>query len=315
MLSGMGSSAQALARVAAVSALVLGVVPPALAQVPAAPPVRSAEPVPPPPPAGQPTAEADDAIPPPPAPPPQAAPPAPPPGPAAPAAAPALDPPPPVEPPTRPPFLRTREEADRIERDRAERERAAEPTPRKRQSSPDFVRRSSPWVDFALTSYYLDDRVDNFWNFGFQAGAYLFEHLRVSARLVAPLDEVSDSAPYYGYGGGDLIDSRSIAVLYGASVGVVVSNSRSFVFGPSLALLRTDVEAYGSAWFVTLPFEWTTQRNLRVGFELGLGHAFGGEVRRRCVRNGVPCGIQEVERQGGTALLGQFYMGWNLGRL
>lgn len=180
---------------------------------------------------------------------------------------------------------------------------------RRRQSSPDFVKRSSPWVDLALTSYYLDDRVDNFLNFGVQAGAYLFDRIRVSGRLVAPLEEVHDSASYYSYGG-TTIDSRSISVLYGASLGLVISNSRSFVFGPSLAILRTDVEAYGSAWFVTLPFEWTTQNNLRIGFELGMGHAFGGEVRRRTSQ-----GITVQDRQGGTSLLGQFYMGWNLGRL
>ena len=193
----------------------------------------------------------------------------------------------------------------------------------RRRGVPDFVRRATPWVDLALTNYYLDDRVDNFWNLGVQVGAYLFDHLRVSARLVAPLEEVRDSHTYYATqtssrGSYHPVDSRSVSLLYGASVGLVITNSRSFVFGPSIALLRTDVEAYGSAWFITLPFEWTTQRSLRIGFEFGLGHAFDGKVREACLTNTSPargCGVVEVDRTGGTALLAQFYMGWALGKL
>jgi hypothetical protein len=180
----------------------------------------------------------------------------------------------------------------------------------------EFLDRASPWVDLTLTSFALDERVDNFFNFGVQGGVYLFEHLRISARLAAPLDEVHDSYSHYSYGGGyRQIDSRSMSVVYGASLGLAISNSRSFVFGPSLALLRTDVEAYGSAWLVTLPFEWTTRSNLRFGFELGLGHAFDGTVRL-CSTTTPGCnGITTRERPGSSALLGQFYMGWALGKL
>ncbi len=188
------------------------------------------------------------------------------------------------------------------------------PPPKRRQA--DFFARATPWVDFGLTSFYLEDRVDNVLNFGMQAGAYLFEHLRVSGRLVTPLEAVGDSYNRYdtSYSGGNPthpIKSRNISLLYGFSVGLVMSNGKAFAFGPSVALLRTDVEAYGTAWFVTLPFEWTTARNLRLGFELGLGHAFDGKQRQACAS----CGVNTVDRPGGTSLLGQFNIGYALGSL
>jgi hypothetical protein len=184
-----------------------------------------------------------------------------------------------------------------------------------RRKQPRFFDRATPWVDFTLTSYYLEDRVDNFLNLGVQAGAYLFEHLRVSARLVTPLEGTGDSYNRYNSNFAQ-IKSRDISLLYGFSVGLVMSNGRAFAFGPGLVLLRTDVEAYGSAWFVTLPFEWTTAHNLRIGFELGLGHAFDGQQRQGCFNTSCgTTGITLADRPGGTSLLGQFNIGYALGGL
>lgn len=301
----MGRSVLGSARVVLVCAVGLFSARPAAAQVPArAPAEEPVPPPPPPPPAAEPAAASE--LPPP-------APPPPPPAP--------LDPPPAAEPSSGPGFLHTREERQRTKgaepaRERAPVAQAAPAAPPTASKTRDFLDRASPWVDLTLTSFLLDDRVDNFFNFGVQGGVYLFEHLRISARLAAPLDEVRDSYSHYSYASGyRQIDSRSMSVVYGASVGLVISNSRSFVFGPSLALLRTDVEAYGSAWLVTLPFEWTTRSNLRVGFELGLGHAFDGTVRF-CSTAAAGCnGITTQERPGSSALLAQFYMGWALGKL
>jgi hypothetical protein len=265
--------------------------------------------------------------------PPPAAEPKPPPAPApapapvhpAPAAAPPpLYPPPPPEPGQRPTFLHTEEEMRELRPQHALRSRES-------SAVPGFVARSSPWVDFSLTSFYMDNRVGNFLNFGVQAGGYFFEHLRVSARVVAPLEEVTDNRNTYssvggfsGPGGSTFQDvrkasSRNMSLLYGASIGLVVTNDKSFVFGPSLAFVRTDVEDYGTAVLVALPFEWTTARNLRVGFELALGHASGGTARSACTSttNGITtsCGVVSSDRQGGAVVLFQYNMGWALGRL
>ena len=190
----------------------------------------------------------------------------------------------------------------------------------------DFLKRASPWVDFSLTSFYLDARVGNFLNLGVQFGAYAFDRLRLSARLVTPLEDVNDGYRKYsssvpvasGSAFSTRLGSRSMSVLYGASAGVIVTNSRAFVFGPSLGFLRTDVEDYGTAVVLSLPFEWTTRRSLRIGFELALGHAVGGSFRSVCATSTAPvtsCGIQRGDRPGGTTVLFQFNMGWALGAL
>ncbi len=169
----------------------------------------------------------------------------------------------------------------------------------------------------------MEDRVGNFLNLGVQFGGYVFERLRVSARMITPLEDVSDGYNNYSYAGSngsgsfERVGARSMSVLYGASLGLLITNSKTFVFGPSLQFQRTDVSAYGSALALGLPFEWTTQRNLRVGFELGFGHAFGGNVRLVC-RNFVTntsCGNQTADRPSGTTVLFQYSMGWSLGSL
>lgn len=268
----------------------------------------------PPPPAAQPTAPS--APPPATAPPPAAGEPVP--------LEPSLD----QEPPKRPAFLHTKEELDRIDKGPTGSERRLNARKQRDLESEDFVSRATPWVDFSLTSFYLDERVGNFLNLGVQAGGYFFERLRVSARFVTPLEEVTDqngryssfNGPFFGSGTQQgPVPSRSISALYGVSVGLVVSNNRSFVFGPSLSLMRTDVEDYGTAVAFSVPFEWTTAKNLRVGFELSLGQAVGGTVHNACTsfNNGfvTSCGNTSRERAGGTAVVFQYYMGWSLGHL
>ena len=86
------------------------------------------------------------------------------------------------------------------------------------------------------------------------------------------------------------------------------------MFAPGLTLWRTDVSDFGTTGALSLPFEWTTQRRLRIGFELALGHSFGGEVQRQCQPSS-GCGIETRDRPGGTALLLQYQMGWALSEL
>jgi hypothetical protein len=237
---------------------------------------------------------------------------------------PPLDPPPPTEPTKPPGFLRNPRELEDVKPRLVARSRAG-------TANPDFLTRASPWVDFSFTSFYLDERVGNFVNFGVQVGGYFFEHLRLSGRLVAPTEEVRDglrnaSSSFSSFDGNGAsgfftngAPSRSMSLLYGASAGLVLSNDRSFVFAPSLGFLRTDVGDYGTAVVLGLPFEWTTGRNLRVGFELAIGRASGGTSRMSCTafNSGTTqsCGVESAARQGGTAVLLSYTMGWALGRL
>jgi hypothetical protein len=176
----------------------------------------------------------------------------------------------------------------------------------------DFVLRQSPWVDLSLTNFWMDERASNFLNLGVQVGGYFLERMRISARLVAPLEGPQDEHNEYSYaglGGAGYRNtrSRSISALYGASFGLILSSSRSFLFAPSVLVMRADVNAYGTAAALALPFDWTTSRQLRVGFELAIGHAFGGSVSDGTGGT--------LDRPGGTALFLQFYMGYSLGQL
>lgn len=191
-------------------------------------------------------------------------------------------------------------------------ERGPSASPRRRRGlPPGFALGTSPWIDFSLTNFWLDRRSSNFLNIGAQFGGYFIERLRVAVRLVAPVEEAPDElySSYYDDLNGTYVSnrSRSIAVLYGASLGLILSNSPTFVFAPGPLFIRTDVADYGNAAFLALPFEWTTARHLRVGFEFALGHAFGG-------RQSDGAGGTEG-RRGGTALLLQFNMGGSLGQL
>jgi hypothetical protein len=183
------------------------------------------------------------------------------------------------------------------------------------------VLQQTPWVDLALTNFWMDERTDNFLNLGVQVGAYLVDRIRLSARLVAPLEEAGDSYNDYSGDFGSTykrIDSRSVSVLYGLTFGLILSNSRTFVFAPGLVVWRTDVSDYGTTGALSMPFEWTTSRRLRIGFELALGHSFGGEVQRQCQvvsSSGGNCGIDSQDRPGGTAILLQYQMGWALSAL
>jgi hypothetical protein len=219
-----------------------------------------------------------------------------------------------------------------MERIKPSRERRRAPeyvepaAPAAKAAPKDFLLKSSPWVDFTLTSFHMENRVGNFLNLGVQFGGYLWERLRVSGRIVVPLEDVNDDlSSYYGSstnssGDGSFrrVDARSMSALYGASVGLLITNSKSFVFGPSIELQRTDVSAYGTAVAFGLPFEWTTQKNLRIGFELAIGHGFGGSSQQVCRTFSSPstsCGERKVDRESGMTVLFQYNMGWALGAL
>ena len=238
------------------------------------------------------------------------------------------------EPSSRPSFLKTRDELERPmpareepRRKRLDAESAAPLAPIQLRNAvpPELVLRATPWVDFALTSFWMGDRTDNFLNLGVQAGGYLFERLRLSGRLVVPLEEASDEfdelSPFSPSASGTAyqrLPSRSVSALYGVSAGLILSSSRSFLFAPGLTIWRTDVNDYGTTGALTLPFEWTTSRRLRVGFELALGHSFGGYQARSCrvfTTAGSSCGTDEVSRPGSTAVLLQYQMGWALSGL
>jgi hypothetical protein len=85
----------------------------------------------------------------------------------------------------------------------------------------------------------------------------------------------------------------------------------SFVFSPGIALLRADVEDYGTFLGLSLPFEWVTNEGIRLGFEVDIGRAFGGEVHSRC--GTPPCNAgpeSSIDRPSRQAFYAHFQFGW-----
>jgi hypothetical protein len=255
-------------------------------------------------------------------------------GEAAAAVAPPLYPPPAAEAPGRPGFLRTEDELRQARARRSDRERrpliSDEDTIRQRAEANALpasgVLQASPWVDFTLTSFWMNERVGNFLNLGVQVGGYFFDRLRLSARLVTPLDRVDDDHSTHrafipsenGLGTFQAVKSADVSVLYTGSIGIILASTNTFVLAPGVLVQRTDVNDYGTSIGVELPFEWTTKRHLRIGFALAVGHGFGGDVLLVCNTNSAPlmsCGRREVSRPSGTTFLLQYNMGWALGHL
>jgi hypothetical protein len=182
----------------------------------------------------------------------------------------------------------------------------------------DAAVRTTPFIDLLVGSYGFDQRVGSFFNIGAQAGAYLGQIVRLSGRVMMTTDDVHDNYSQYDDSGSpDAFiqqDSKDASLLYGFTGGIVAVSTKTFVLSPGVMFMRTDVSDYGSVIGLSLPFEWTTARGVRIGFELDLGRGFGGSVKRLCqsASGTTPCasGTSEVDRPAGTALYLHFQIGW-----
>lgn len=203
--------------------------------------------------------------------------------------------------------------------------RSRRPRSPKPQLPEDFALHSSPWVDVSITNFWLSQRTGQFFNLGAQVGGYFAERLRVAARVILPLEEARDEGGSYDdysdpSGSANMnyvpVASEPVSFLYGATVGVALLTTKTFVMSPGITLVRTDVGDYGTVAALSLPFEWTTSRRLRLGFEVDLGRAFGGTIKRSCsifnAGGSVDCGTAIADRRHGAALIVQFHMGWAL---
>lgn len=200
----------------------------------------------------------------------------------------------------------------------------------------DAAAQSSPFIDMMIAGLNFQKRLESYFNIGVEVGMFIAGRLRLSARVVL---FPSDNDDQYGadtgrasgcsvFSGGSSSNqfvplcSHSPAVLYGGSAGVALLSSENFVLAPGLLFLRSDVSDYGNYVGIVLPFEWVTDRGLRIGFELSVGRAFGGEYLARCqspsfTPTGTPasgsCDPGEerlFDRDAGAGFYGQFQLGW-----
>jgi hypothetical protein len=182
---------------------------------------------------------------------------------------------------------------------------------------------SSPFIDATMSLVSLEDRFTDPFVFGIAFGGYLARRVRLVARLEMPsTDEGADDEFDYSQAPGTYSVSRrkSVNLIYGGALGIVAAYSQAFVFSPGFTFLRTDVGDLGNMVGVVIPFEWTTNRGLRFGFEVGFGRAFGGSRHFVCtpvVQPGTPTGSScegnsttTEDREAGRALSLRFELGF-----
>jgi hypothetical protein len=171
--------------------------------------------------------------------------------------------------------------------------------------------RSSPFIDLLVVGVDWQNRFSQYLNLGAQVGAFVGDRVRLTLRGVIPTDNLNDE--YYGDANSFQARSPSKAAsfLYGASAGVVVVSTQSFVLSPGIAFARSDVSDYGTMLALSMPFEWVTASGLRVGFELNFGRAFGGRSQLQSCAGNVCAGpAQAPDRPAGTGFWMQFQIGY-----
>jgi hypothetical protein len=190
------------------------------------------------------------------------------------------------------------------------------PEPARERLPDDAAARASPYVDLLVSGYELDERFRDPFSLGGQVGMYVAARLRLAARILFPLRQLSDDNSDSSPSNYQTKRSDPPTLLYAASAGVVVVSTVNFVLSPGILFMRSDKSDYGTVLGLSLPLEWVTQSHLRFGSELGFGRAVGGNIREQCIDVGVfppPCspgGVREVDRQGGLALYAHFQIGW-----
>jgi len=179
----------------------------------------------------------------------------------------------------------------------------------------------------------FNNRFESFFNIGLQLGGFVVGRVRILGRVVIfpadPDDQYRDDNDIFVSGGGQNeffpVDSEPPAVLYGGSAGLVLASTANFVLAPGAVFMRSDVNDYGNFLGVSLPFDWVTDRGLRVGFEVSVGRTFGGEYLARCqggFTGGPPapstiCDPGEerlFDRDAAAGFYSHFQIGWGFNR-
>lgn len=202
---------------------------------------------------------------------------------------------------------------------------AQPPQPPARSSRPryasDAAAQNSPFFDVIIAGFDFDHRYGYFLNPGLQVGGFLGGRVRVAVRGLMVNDDLNDQGDLYS-GTDDYTTSsyynvrpvQSPWLVYGASVGVAVASSTTFVASPGLVIMRSNENDYGSSVGLALPFDWSTPSGMRIGFEVDLGRSFGGTVHGVCT-SGTYCtsgNSIEKSREGGSMIYFAFTVGLGL---
>lgn len=185
----------------------------------------------------------------------------------------------------------------------------------------DSAARHSPFFNAITGGIAVGNRFDSSFYLGAELGGFL-GRFRGSLRALFPFGV---SQPY----GEEMtnpefqsIRSDKPALIWGAGVGWALYSGYGFVASVTANFMRSDEGDFGNWLALALPLEWITRTGLRVGTELGLLDAFGGEVLARCGNEltfpGIPpandteCDVGEVrafDREPGLGIWLHFVVG------
>ena len=187
----------------------------------------------------------------------------------------------------------------------------------------DAAVRTTPFFDVLASVVNWEKRLDHFLIIGLQGGAFVGR-----ARLAGFVglfssdtsDDYRQDSNFDFDDGFTPVDSDPAAVLFGGSLGYALASSRNFVLAPGLKLVATDESDYGAFVGVAAPFEWVPDSGIRIGFEIAVGRAFGGEYEGRCDASFGPapsCSAGEVRafnREAAAGFYSHFQIGWGFDR-
>jgi hypothetical protein len=192
----------------------------------------------------------------------------------------------------------------------------------------DAAVRSSPFIEMIVGGQSFSKRFMSFFNVGLQLGAFFASRIRVAGRVQMFPADPDDEYGYSSFDGSlpqgfSPTDSEPPAFLFGGALGVALASTPNFVLAPSVVFLSNDqADDYGSFIGLGIPFDWVTDSGLRVGFEVTIGRAFGGEVQATCLNFGSPpppgsCepgSVFAFDREAGAGFYSHFHLGWGFNR-
>lgn len=184
--------------------------------------------------------------------------------------------------------------------------------------------RTTPFIDGLAGGMALADRYSSFMVLSTQFGTFIAGGLRIAGRFGVFASE-ADVETYNIEGLPPefrLDNPERPSMLFGGAVGYALAQSAGFAFSPGLEVLHTDVGSMGTEVGINLPFEWVSDKAMRIGFEFTVGLAVGGSMRATCNALAVsstaqvpscdPGEIRDFSRQTGAAYYMGFQLGWGL---
>jgi hypothetical protein len=162
----------------------------------------------------------------------------------------------------------------------------------KRQPTEDDAARTSPFVDGVFGLVTLGERFGAL-EYGIEGGAYADGLVRFAVRAsrlssvkhtdcVGGLTTCMDDSTQRD-------TSELPSYFIGGSIHFAMVSRRQFVFGPGLSYHRSESGNYGALYAASVQFDWVVVGGVRLGFNVDIGVASGGDWRTVCPTGSTSC--------------------------